>query len=108
MEGLHQSLQYQLVVCECRTFCDLVNKALMLEDKRRAMEDTRKRKMMCSGGPSNPKPRPWQSAPARPSYQQQQYKAPTFRQNYQPQQQVNTKPTFNPPNNSGVKTNILG
>ena len=33
MEGLQQSLQYQLVVCEYRTFSDLVNKALMLEDK---------------------------------------------------------------------------
>ena len=59
MEGLQQSLQYQLVVCECRTFSDLVNKALMLEDKRRAMDDTRKHKLMGSGGPSNLKPRPW-------------------------------------------------
>ena len=59
MEGLQQSLKYQLVVCECQTFCDLVNKALMLEDKRRAMDDTRKRKLMGSRGPSNPKPCPW-------------------------------------------------
>ena len=58
MEGLQQSLQYQLVVCECQTLSDLVNKALMLEDKRRAMDDTRKSKLMGSGGPSNPKPRP--------------------------------------------------
>ncbi|KAE8798283.1 retroelement [Hordeum vulgare] len=43
MEGLQQSLQYQLVVWDCRTFSDLVNKALMLEDKRHAMDDTRKR-----------------------------------------------------------------
>ncbi|KAE8778021.1 hypothetical protein D1007_49158 [Hordeum vulgare] len=48
-----------------------------------------------------------QSTPTRPNYQQQQYKAPTFRQNYQPQQQVNTKPTINPPNKSGVNPNIL-
>ena len=59
MEGLQQSLQYHLVICECPTFSDLVNKALMLEDKRRAMDDTRKRKLMGSGGPSNPKPHPW-------------------------------------------------
>ncbi|KAE8766387.1 hypothetical protein D1007_62394 [Hordeum vulgare] len=78
MEGLEQSLQYQLVVCQCRTFCDLVNKDLMLEDKRRATDDTRKRKLMGTGEPSNPNPRPWESAPARPSYQQQQYKAPMF------------------------------
>ena len=32
MEGLLQSLQYQLVVCDCKTFSDLVNKALMVED----------------------------------------------------------------------------
>ena len=72
MEGLQQSLQYQLVVCDCKTFRDLVNKALMLEDKRRAMENTCKRKMIGSGGPTNARPRPWQSAPARPNYQQQQ------------------------------------
>ena len=71
MEGLQQSLQYQLVVCECWTFSDLVNKALMLEDKRRAMDDTRKRKLMGSGGLSNQNQRPWQSTPTRPSYQQQ-------------------------------------
>ncbi|KAE8809919.1 hypothetical protein D1007_13379 [Hordeum vulgare] len=78
----------------------------MLEGKRRAMDDTHKRNLMGSGGPSNPKQRQWQSAPARPNYQQQQYKTPTFHQNYRPQQQVNTKPTLNPPNNSGVKTNL--
>ncbi|KAE8786799.1 hypothetical protein D1007_39252 [Hordeum vulgare] len=50
MEGLQQSLQYQLVVCECRTFSDLVNKALMLEDKRCAMDDTRKRKLIDAMG----------------------------------------------------------
>ena len=43
MEGLNQTLQYSLVVCDCPSFPDLVNKALMLEDKRRALEDTRKR-----------------------------------------------------------------
>lgn len=58
MERLEQSLQYQLVVCECRTFSGLVNKALLLEDKRRAMDDTCKRKLMGSVGPSNPKPCP--------------------------------------------------
>lgn len=40
IEGLQQSLQYQLVVCECRTFSDLVNKGFMLEDKHPAMDDT--------------------------------------------------------------------
>ena len=69
MERLQQSLEYELVVCECRTFSDLVNKALMLGDKRPAMDDTRKRKLMGSRGPNNPKPLPWQSAPARPNYQ---------------------------------------
>ena len=105
MEGLQQSLHCQLVVCECRTFSDLVNKALMLEDKRRAMDDTRKRKLMGSGEPISSKPRPWQSAPARPNYQQQQYKHPTFHQNYQPQQ-VSVKPASTPPNNGGGKTNL--
>ena len=48
MEGLQQSLQYQLVVCDCQTFSELVNKALMLEGKSRAMDDTRKRKLIGS------------------------------------------------------------
>ena len=69
MEGLQQSLQYQLVVCDCQTFSELVNKALMLEDKRCAMDNTRKRKLIGSGGPSSARPRPWQSAPARPNFQ---------------------------------------
>ncbi|KAE8770767.1 hypothetical protein D1007_57429 [Hordeum vulgare] len=59
MEGLQQLLQYQLVVCDLRTICDPVNKALMLEDKRRAMEDTRKCKLMVNGGSSNQKARLW-------------------------------------------------
>ena len=65
MEGLNQTLQYSLVMCDCPTFPDLVNKALMLEDKRRALEDTRKRKLVSKGSSSNQKPRPWQSAPAK-------------------------------------------
>ena len=104
MEGLQQSLQYQVVVCDCQTFSELVNKALMLEDKHRAMDDTRKRKLIGSGGPGNARPRPWQSAPARPNFHQQHYKYPVFRQNYQPQQQV--KPVDKPPNNGVVKTNV--
>ncbi|XP_073357968.1 uncharacterized protein [Aegilops tauschii subsp. strangulata] len=59
MEGLNQTLQYSLVVCDCPTFPDLVKKALMLEDKRRALDDTRKRKMISKGNSSNQKPRPW-------------------------------------------------
>ncbi|KAE8814175.1 hypothetical protein D1007_08599 [Hordeum vulgare] len=59
MEGLQHSLQYQLVVCDYRTLCDLVNKALMLEDKRRAMNDTRKCKLMGNGGSSHQKTCPW-------------------------------------------------
>ena len=83
MEGLNQTLQYSLVVCDCPTFPDLVNKALMLEDKRHALEDTRKRKMVSKGSSSNQKPRPWQPAPVKPTYQQP--RAPTPRTNYQPQ-----------------------
>lgn len=82
MEGLQKSLQYELVVCECRTFCDLVNKALMLEGKRHAMDDTCKRKLMGNSGYSNQKARPWQSAPTKPNYYQQHYKTPPFRSNY--------------------------
>ncbi|XP_020147085.1 uncharacterized protein [Aegilops tauschii subsp. strangulata] len=59
MEGLNQTLQYSLVVCDCPTFPDLVNKALILEDKRRALDGTRKRKMISKGSSSNQKPRPW-------------------------------------------------
>ncbi|XP_073360129.1 uncharacterized protein [Aegilops tauschii subsp. strangulata] len=83
MEGLNQTLQYSLVVRDCPTFPDLVNKALMLEDKRRALDDTRKRKMISKGSSSNQKPRPWQPAPLKPTYQQPRALAP--RTNYQPQ-----------------------
>lgn len=47
----------------------LVDKALLLVDKHRAMEDTRKHKMMSKGstsGQCNQKPRVWQPAPAKP------------------------------------------
>ena len=84
MEGLNQTLQYSLVVCDCPTFPDLVNKALMLEDKRRALDDTRKRKMISKGSSSNQKPRPWQPAPVKPTYQQPRAPAPCT--NYPPQQ----------------------
>ncbi|XP_073360895.1 uncharacterized protein [Aegilops tauschii subsp. strangulata] len=68
MEGLNQTLQYSLVVCDCPTFPDLVNKALMLEDKWSALEDTHKRKMISKGSSNNQKPRPWQPAPVRRIY----------------------------------------
>ncbi|KAE8775649.1 hypothetical protein D1007_51819 [Hordeum vulgare] len=70
MEGLQQAPQYQLVVCDCRTFFKMVNMALMLEDKRCAMEDTRK------GSSSNQNPHPWHPAPAKPTYQPQQVRTP--------------------------------
>ena len=89
MEGLNQTLQYSLVVCDCPTFPDLVNKALMLEDKRRALDDTRKRKMISKGSSSNQKPRPWQPAPVKPTYQQP--RAPAPRTNYPPQQYANPR-----------------
>ena len=101
MEGLNQTLQYSLVVCDCPTFPDLVNKALMLEDKRRALDDTRKRKMISKGSSSNQKPRPWQPAPVKPTYQQP--RAPAPRTNYQPQQYANPRPAFNNPNNNASK-----
>jgi hypothetical protein len=103
MEGLNQALQYALVVVDYQTFLDLVNKALMLEDKRRAMEDTRKRKLISKGSTSNQKPRPWQPPPAKPTYQQP--RAPAPRTNYQPQQYANPRPAYINPNNSGSKGN---
>ncbi|KAE8808976.1 hypothetical protein D1007_14398 [Hordeum vulgare] len=109
MEGLQQSQQYQLVVSYCRTFYDLVNKALMLEYKRRAMEDTRKRKLINIGGSSNHKAHPWQSATARPSYQPQLPSALAPRLSYQPQPYAKSKTSYNPPsNNNGGKTNNFG
>ena len=102
MEGLNQTLQYSLVVCDCPTFPDLVNKALMLEDKRRALDDTRKRKMISKGSSSNQKPRPWQPAPVKPTYQQP--RAPAPRTNYQPQQYANPRPAYNNPNNNAGKS----
>src|SRR3954468_8317485 len=84
MVGLNQTLQYSLVVCDCQTFPDLVNKALMLEDKRRALDDTRKRKMISKGISSNQKPHPWQPALVKPTYQQP--RAPAPHTNYPPQQ----------------------
>ncbi|XP_020165398.3 uncharacterized protein [Aegilops tauschii subsp. strangulata] len=83
MEGLNQTLQYSLVVCDCPTFPDLVNKALMLEDKRRALDDTRKRKLISKGSSSNQKPHLWQPTPVRPTYQRP--RAPAPHSNYQPQ-----------------------
>ena len=102
MEGLNQTLQYSLVVCDCPTFPDLVNKALMLEDKRRALDDTRKRKMISKGSSSNQKPRPWQPAPVKPTYQQP--RAPAPRTNYPPQQYANPRPAYNNPNNNAGKS----
>nr|XP_020175839.1 uncharacterized protein LOC109761433 [Aegilops tauschii subsp. strangulata] len=101
-EGLNQTLQYSLVVCDCPTFPDLVNKALMLEDKRRALDGTRKRKMISKGRSSNQKPRPWQPAPVKPTYQQPRALAP--RTNYQPQQYANPRPAYNNPNNNAGKS----
>nr|XP_040249549.1 uncharacterized protein K02A2.6-like [Aegilops tauschii subsp. strangulata] len=103
MEGLNQTLQYSLVLCDCPTFPDLVNKALMLEDKRRALDDTRKHKMIDKGSSSNQKPRPWQPAPVWPTYQQP--RAPAPRTNYQPQQYANPRPASNNPNNNVGKSN---
>ncbi|XP_073355007.1 uncharacterized protein [Aegilops tauschii subsp. strangulata] len=102
MEGLNQTLQYSLVVCDYPTFPDLVNKALMLEDKRRALDDTRKRKMISKGSSSNQKPRPWQPAPVKRTYQQP--RAPAPRTNYQPQQYANPRPAYNNPNNNAGKS----
>ncbi|XP_073362278.1 uncharacterized protein [Aegilops tauschii subsp. strangulata] len=103
MEGLNQTPQYSVVVCDCPTFPDLVNKALILEDKRRSLDDTRKRKMISKGSSSNQKPRPWQPAPVKPTYQQP--RAPAPRTNYQPQQYANPGPAYNNPNNNAGKSN---
>ncbi|KAE8784314.1 hypothetical protein D1007_42134 [Hordeum vulgare] len=85
MKGLQQALQYQLVLCDRRTFFDQVNKALMLEDKRHAMEETHKCKMINKGSSGNQKPRPSQQATAKPTYQAQQVNPPTHRPSYLPQ-----------------------
>ena len=55
--------------------------------------------MINKGNSSNQKPRPWQPAPVKPTYQQPRAPAPCT--NYQPQQYANPKPAFNNPNNSG-------
>ncbi|KAE8800262.1 hypothetical protein D1007_24251 [Hordeum vulgare] len=62
---------------------------------------------MGNGGPSNQKTRSWQSALAKPSYQKQQYKHPTFCPSFQ-QFPNNPKPSSNPHNNSGNKPNYPG
>ena len=49
MEGLNYGLQVQLVTHEFTDFQSLVNKALVLENKRRQLDEVRKRKMAPQG-----------------------------------------------------------
>lgn len=109
MEGLQQALQYQLVFCDCRTFFELVNKALILEEKRHAMEDTRNSKMISKGSSSNQKPHPWKIAPRKQNFQLQHARTPTPRPSYQPEQYAHPRSAYNNPNNNiGAKTNNFG
>ena len=57
--------------------------------------------MISKGSSSNQKPRPWQAAPVKQTYQQS--RAPTSHTNYQPQQYANPRPAFNNPNNNASK-----
>ena len=101
MEGLNDGLQYQLLSHTFASFRQLVDKVLVVENKRRQMEE-KKRKFQGqqSGNNSRFRANPQQAQPQqryqgqtgpnRNHQQQQQYKAPA-----QCQQQPNNVPVRN-------------
>jgi hypothetical protein len=66
MNGLQEDLQPYLVVVPYNDLDALVDAAIMVEDKNKAARESRKRRMMSQGGPSNQRSRsmpPSRSAP---------------------------------------------
>ncbi|XP_071678362.1 uncharacterized protein [Lolium perenne] len=107
MNGLHEEIQSILVAVPYPDLEALVDAAIMVESKRKAAIETRKRKMLQQqGGPSNPKYRnPPPSRPTNPP-QRNTSPAPAYRSNnYAPNRSApqprsggfNTNPRPNPP-----------
>ncbi|KAK1644401.1 hypothetical protein QYE76_062206 [Lolium multiflorum] len=84
MNGLHEEIQSILVAVPYADLEALVDAAIMVESKRKAAYENRKRKMLQQqGGPSNPKYRsPPPSRPANPP-QRTPASAPVYRSNNQ-------------------------
>ncbi|XP_071680961.1 uncharacterized protein [Lolium perenne] len=107
MNGLHEEIQSILVAVPYPDLEALVDAAILVESKRKAAYETRKRKMQQQqGGPSNPKYRsPPPSRPVNPP-QRNPSPAPAYRSNnYAPNRSAqqprsggfNTNPRPNPP-----------
>ena len=71
LDGLHEEMQCVLVALDFADLDSLVDKAIMMEEKRRMADESRKRRMFAQGGPSNQKPRNFQPVPPRPAPQPQ-------------------------------------
>lgn len=67
MNGLTEELQLALAVHDFRNFQHLVNKAILVQGKSKALEEARKRKRAAQISASSgfPRPRMWQSHPPR-------------------------------------------
>ena len=94
LDGLQQSLQCQLVTHDFPDLQTMVNKTLILEEKRRTLEDTRKRKkshQIASRG--NQKPRTWQHTTPRFTGSLSNQEAPTARLGTSPASVVETPGT---------------
>ena len=86
LNGLHDEMQCTLVVLAFPDLESLANAAIMLENKRKAAYENRKRKLMLQqGGPSNQRSR--SAPPSRPAPPLQRTPPPAPRPNY-PNRQI--------------------
>lgn len=101
LNGLHDEMQCALVVHDFQDMESLVDKAIQLETKRKAMFESRKRRMSHQEGSSIQKPRSLAPAP-KPAYRAPA-PAPAPRPNYPNRpNNNNNRPGGNPaPNNRG-------
>src|SRR5579859_5006810 len=91
MKGLYDTLQLQLMSCNCANFQDLVNRAIVIDNKRKEMDKKRKWKGEASGSSSRPSPYPQQGFQPRnqgPANQWNQQR-PHFQQRQQSHQKGN-------------------
>jgi len=125
LKGLYDGLQLQLMSNVYPSFQELVNRAIVIDKKRKEM-DAKKRKIQGQASSSNTRPRvfPQQGFPPRnqrppsqwnqghypPPNQNQNHQHPLYQQqfgNQQPQQQANPQaPRPGVPNNVPVKTAV--
>ena len=68
LNGLHNEIQLQLLNCDYANFQKLVDKAIVVENKKTEIEKEGKRKMSFSGQPSHGQPRPRMMQPPMPFY----------------------------------------